>query len=84
MNEDAILTGSYKNRVLCPNPEDTCDFVRAAHLASTPFHGVTEQRNQLDGKPERKCSESKTALLNQQTVVREDPYAEDLFVKKLR
>lgn len=81
LNEEAILTGSYKNRVLCPNPEDTCDFVRAAHLASTPFHGVMEQRNQLDGEPERKCSESTTALLKQQNVVSEDPYAE--VVKKL-
>uniref|UniRef100_A0A6J0TSY8 Mitotic checkpoint serine/threonine-protein kinase BUB1 beta n=1 Tax=Pogona vitticeps TaxID=103695 RepID=A0A6J0TSY8_9SAUR len=83
LNEDAILTGSYRNKVLCPNPEDTCDFVRAAHLASTPFHGVTEQRNQLDEKPKGKCSESKTARLNQQTVVSEDPYTEALFVKKL-
>ncbi|KAJ7344863.1 hypothetical protein JRQ81_000813 [Phrynocephalus forsythii] len=83
LNEDTILTGSYKNKVLCPNLEDTCDFVRAAHLASTPFHGVTEQRNQLDEKPKEKCSESKTALLDQQTVVSEDAYAEALFVKKL-
>ncbi|XP_042328454.1 LOW QUALITY PROTEIN: mitotic checkpoint serine/threonine-protein kinase BUB1 beta [Sceloporus undulatus] len=81
--EDAILMGSYKNKTLCPNPEDTCDFVRAAHLASTPFHGITEQRSQLDDKPKEECPESKTTLLSQKTVVNEDQYAEALFVKKL-
>ncbi|KAH0620587.1 hypothetical protein JD844_021220 [Phrynosoma platyrhinos] len=81
--EDAILVGSYKNKTLCPNPEDTCDFVRAAHLASTPFHGITEQRSQLDDKSKEECPESKTTLLSQKTVVNEDQYAEALFVKKL-
>lgn len=37
LGEDAIITG-FRNVTICPNPEDTCDFARAAHFASTPFH----------------------------------------------
>ncbi|KAG8126197.1 hypothetical protein E2320_021288 [Naja naja] len=83
LSEDAIVTGLYENKTLCPNPEDTCDFVRAAHLVSTPFHGITEQRNQLGDKLEQECLESKTIPLNQQTVVREEQYEESIYVKKL-
>ncbi|KAL7992467.1 hypothetical protein Chor_016723 [Crotalus horridus] len=83
LSEYAIVTGLYKNKTLCPNPEDTCDFVRAAHLVSTPFHGITEQRNQLDDKLEQECLESKTIPLNQQTVVCEEQYEESIYVKKL-
>lgn len=39
LSEDAIITG-FRNVTLCPNPEDTCDFARAARLASTPFHEI--------------------------------------------
>ncbi|XP_008115060.2 mitotic checkpoint serine/threonine-protein kinase BUB1 beta [Anolis carolinensis] len=81
--EDAILTGSYKNKTLCPNPDDTCDFIRAAHLASTPFHGIIEQRSQLGDKTKGECQESKTTLLMQKMVENDNPYAEALFVKKL-
>lgn len=84
MSEDAIVTGLYKNKPLCPNPEDTCDFVRAAHLVSTPFHGITEQRNQPGDKLEQECLESKIIPLNQQTVVCEEQYEESIYVKKLR
>ncbi|XP_033001003.1 mitotic checkpoint serine/threonine-protein kinase BUB1 beta [Lacerta agilis] len=87
LSEDAILTSSYKNKTLFPNPEDTCDFVRAAHLASTPFHGITEQRNQLDDKLEDKSKEehpeSKPTSLSQQTILSENQYAEALSTKKL-
>ncbi|KAM6467555.1 mitotic checkpoint serine/threonine-protein kinase BUB1 beta isoform 1-T2 [Liasis olivaceus] len=83
LSEDAIVTGSHKNKTLCPNPEDTCDFVRAAHLVSTPFHGVTEQRNQLGDKLEQECLESKTTPLNQQIAVSEEQYDEAIYVKKL-
>ncbi|XP_053238149.1 mitotic checkpoint serine/threonine-protein kinase BUB1 beta isoform X1 [Podarcis raffonei] len=87
LNEDAILTSSHKNKTLCPNPEDTCDFVRAAHLASTPFHGITEQRNQLDDKledkPKEEHPESKPTSLSQQTILSENQYAEALSTKKL-
>ncbi|KAM3850905.1 mitotic checkpoint serine/threonine-protein kinase BUB1 beta [Vipera latastei] len=83
LSEDTIVTGLYKNKTLCPNPEDTCDFVRAAHLVSTPFHEITEQRNQLGDKLEQECLESKTIPLNQQTVVCGEQYEESIYVKKL-
>ncbi|XP_072284388.1 mitotic checkpoint serine/threonine-protein kinase BUB1 beta isoform X2 [Pyxicephalus adspersus] len=38
LNEEAIVSGSDRNKTLFAEPEDTCDFVRAAQLASTPFH----------------------------------------------
>lgn len=88
MTEDAIVTGSYKHKTLCANPEDTCDFVRAAHLASTPFHGVVAQRIPDPAFPQsvlkEDCPESKSAPLNQETLVCEGVYNEALCVKKLR
>ncbi|XP_048163839.1 mitotic checkpoint serine/threonine-protein kinase BUB1 beta isoform X3 [Corvus hawaiiensis] len=88
LTEDAIVTGSYKNNTLCANPEDTCDFNRAAHLASTPFHGVAAQRvpapafSQSELKED--SPESESAPLNQETLVCEGAYTEALRVKKLR
>lgn len=88
MTEDAIVTGSYKHKTLCANPEDTCDFVRAAHLASTPFHGVVAQRIPDPAFPQsvlkEDCPESKSVPLNQETLVCEGVYNEALCVKKLR
>ncbi|XP_050752802.1 mitotic checkpoint serine/threonine-protein kinase BUB1 beta isoform X3 [Gymnogyps californianus] len=87
LTEDAIVTGSYKNKTLCANPEDTCDFVRAAHLASTPFHGVVAQRVPAPAFSQsvlkEDCPESKTAPLNQETLVCEGAYNEALCVNKL-
>ncbi|KAJ7398576.1 Mitotic checkpoint serine/threonine-protein kinase BUB1 beta [Pitangus sulphuratus] len=87
LTEDAIVTGSYKNKPLCANPEDTCDFNRAAHLASTPFHGLGAQRipapafSQSDLKED--SPESKSAPLDQETLVCEGAYGEALCVNKL-
>ncbi|KFV04353.1 Mitotic checkpoint serine/threonine-protein kinase BUB1 beta, partial [Pterocles gutturalis] len=87
LTEDAIVTGSYKNKTLCANPEDTCDFVRAAHLASTPFHGVVAQRvpapDFSQSVQKEDCPESKSAPLNQETVVSEGPYNEAPCINKL-
>ncbi|KAM6069413.1 mitotic checkpoint serine/threonine-protein kinase BUB1 beta isoform 2-T2 [Theristicus caerulescens] len=87
LTEDAIVTGSYKNKTLCANPEDTCDFVGAAHLASTPFHGVIAQRVPAPAFSQsalkEDCPESKSAPLNQETLVCEGAYNEALCVKKL-
>ncbi|XP_060117325.1 mitotic checkpoint serine/threonine-protein kinase BUB1 beta [Heteronotia binoei] len=83
LSEDPIVTGSYRNKTLCPNPEDTCDFVTAAHIASTPFHGVTEQRSRLDDEPKEACPKPQAASLSQHTIASEDQYTEALFVKKL-
>ncbi|XP_064182060.1 mitotic checkpoint serine/threonine-protein kinase BUB1 beta isoform X1 [Anguilla rostrata] len=46
LNEDAII-GSYRNNTLCHIPDDTCDFARAAQLASTPFSGGQNHRLSL-------------------------------------
>ncbi|KFQ31305.1 Mitotic checkpoint serine/threonine-protein kinase BUB1 beta, partial [Mesitornis unicolor] len=87
LTEDAIVTSSYKNKTLCANPEDTCDFVRAAHLASTPFHGVVAQRVPAPAFSESVLKEdsleSKTASLNQETPVCEGAFSEALCIKKL-
>ncbi|OPJ74189.1 mitotic checkpoint serine/threonine-protein kinase BUB1 beta isoform D [Patagioenas fasciata monilis] len=87
LSEDAIVTGSYKNKTLCANPEDTCDFVRAAHLASTPFHGILAPRVPAPAFSQallkEDCPEPKAAPLNQETLVCEGAYSEALCVKKL-
>uniref|UniRef100_A0A672TSI0 BUB1 mitotic checkpoint serine/threonine kinase B n=1 Tax=Strigops habroptila TaxID=2489341 RepID=A0A672TSI0_STRHB len=85
--EDAIVTGSYKNQTICANPEDTCDFVRAAHLASTPFHGVVAQRIPDPGFSQsvlkENCPEAKSTPPNQEMLVCEGVYSEALCVNKL-
>uniref|UniRef100_A0A8C4XRJ7 Mitotic checkpoint serine/threonine-protein kinase BUB1 beta n=1 Tax=Falco tinnunculus TaxID=100819 RepID=A0A8C4XRJ7_FALTI len=87
LTEDAIVTGSYKNKTLCANPEDTCDFVRAAHLASTPFHGVLAQRVPTSafsqGVLKEGCPESKSVPLNQEALVCQGEYNGVLDVNKL-
>ncbi|XP_023658060.1 mitotic checkpoint serine/threonine-protein kinase BUB1 beta [Paramormyrops kingsleyae] len=55
LTDDAIVS-SYKNKTLCPSPDDTCDFARAAHLASTPFggsgSGLGASASSADGLPD--------------------------------
>ncbi|TKC36345.1 hypothetical protein EI555_015227 [Monodon monoceros] len=55
LSEDAIITG-FRNVTICPNPEDTCDFARAAHFASTPFHEMISLKD-LPSDPERLLQE---------------------------
>ncbi|XP_052442423.1 mitotic checkpoint serine/threonine-protein kinase BUB1 beta isoform X4 [Carassius gibelio] len=38
-SEEVIIKGHW-NKTLCRSPDDTCEFSRAAQLASTPFGGV--------------------------------------------
>lgn len=82
------MTGAHKNKSLCANPEDTCDFTRAAHLASTPFHGAAAQRVPAPAFPQSELKEDspecKSASLDQETPVCEGAYTEALSVKKLR
>ncbi|KAK7134091.1 hypothetical protein R3I94_015823 [Phoxinus phoxinus] len=47
--EEAIVNGHW-NKTLCRSPDDTCEFARATHLASTPFGGV--ERQKLPENPE--------------------------------
>ncbi|XP_068961833.1 mitotic checkpoint serine/threonine-protein kinase BUB1 beta [Petaurus breviceps papuanus] len=83
LSEDAIITG-FRNMPICPNPEDTCDFVRAARFVSTPFHGIVTQKH-LSANPERILQEDlqlKSMSINQQTVC-EVTYNQTLGTKKL-
>ncbi|XP_061226978.1 mitotic checkpoint serine/threonine-protein kinase BUB1 beta isoform X2 [Neopsephotus bourkii] len=84
--EDAIVTGSYKHQTICASPEDTCDFVTAAHLASTPFHGVVAQRIPDPGFSQsvlkENCPAAKSTPPNPEMVC-EGVYSEALCVNKL-
>ncbi|XP_076128972.1 mitotic checkpoint serine/threonine-protein kinase BUB1 beta [Alosa pseudoharengus] len=46
--EEAIIN-SHRNKTLSISPDDTCDFARAAMLASTPFGGVRGQSGSVTG-----------------------------------
>lgn len=48
LNEEAIVSGSHRNKTLFADPEDTCDFIRAAQLASTPFHKTKDELKESD------------------------------------
>ncbi|XP_061072937.1 mitotic checkpoint serine/threonine-protein kinase BUB1 beta [Conger conger] len=64
LNEDAII-GSYRNNTLCHIPDDTCEFARAAQLASTPFSGGLNRRPSLgmeSGLGEDLCAAGASAL----------------------
>ncbi|XP_007659318.2 mitotic checkpoint serine/threonine-protein kinase BUB1 beta [Ornithorhynchus anatinus] len=78
LSEEAIITGSYRNVTICPDPEDTCDFLQAAHLASTPFHGVVALNGPLAGDAKRVPQEAVGSH-----AVREATYPEELTNKKL-
>ncbi|XP_045143933.1 mitotic checkpoint serine/threonine-protein kinase BUB1 beta isoform X2 [Echinops telfairi] len=83
LSEDAIITG-FRNVTICPNPDDTCDFARAARFVSTPFHEIISLKN-LPSGPERLVQEEAAGVKTS-----EDPqtscgplYNQTLSVKKL-
>uniref|UniRef100_A0A672KCA9 Mitotic checkpoint serine/threonine-protein kinase BUB1 beta-like n=1 Tax=Sinocyclocheilus grahami TaxID=75366 RepID=A0A672KCA9_SINGR len=47
-SEEAIINGHW-NKTLCRSPDDTCEFARAAQLASTPFAGVERPKASESG-----------------------------------
>ncbi|KAK1338918.1 hypothetical protein QTO34_019586 [Cnephaeus nilssonii] len=83
LSEDAIITG-FRNITICPNPEDSCDFARAARFVSTPFHEIISLKD-LPSDPERLLQEEdldvKTSE-DQQTTCR-TIYSSPLSIKKL-
>ncbi|XP_043841669.1 mitotic checkpoint serine/threonine-protein kinase BUB1 beta [Dromiciops gliroides] len=85
LSEDAIITG-FRNMPICPNPEDTCDFVRAARFVSTPFHGIITQKHPLSASSERILQEEDLQLkrnsISHRTVC-EVTYNQALGIKKL-
>uniref|UniRef100_A0A671SUU7 Mitotic checkpoint serine/threonine-protein kinase BUB1 beta-like n=1 Tax=Sinocyclocheilus anshuiensis TaxID=1608454 RepID=A0A671SUU7_9TELE len=50
-SEEAIIN-SHRNKTLCRSPEDTCEFARAAQLASSPFAGVERTKASESGLTE--------------------------------
>ncbi len=50
-SEEAIIYGHW-NKTLCRSPDDTCEFARAAQLASTPSAGVERPRQSGSGLTE--------------------------------
>ncbi|XP_073732887.1 mitotic checkpoint serine/threonine-protein kinase BUB1 beta isoform X1 [Callorhinus ursinus] len=83
LSEDAIITG-FRNVTICPNPEDTCDFARAARFVSTPFHEIVSLKD-LPSDPERLLQEEDLAVkisADQQTACG-TIYNPTLSVKKL-
>ncbi|XP_036437729.1 mitotic checkpoint serine/threonine-protein kinase BUB1 beta isoform X2 [Colossoma macropomum] len=59
-SEEAIINGHW-NKTLCRSPDDTCDFARAAQLASTPFGGPVRQNPSEGGLMEDHEALNKTA-----------------------
>lgn len=84
LSEDAIITG-FRNVTICPNPEDSCDFARAARFVSTPFHEIISLKD-LPSDPETLLQEEdldvKTSE-DQQTTCG-TIYSSPLSIKKLR
>lgn len=84
LSEEPIITG-FRNVTICPNPEDTCDFARAARFVSTPFHEIVPLKN-LSPDSERLLQEEdldmKTCEDQQITCV--SSYNPPLSIKKLR
>nr|XP_033808955.1 mitotic checkpoint serine/threonine-protein kinase BUB1 beta isoform X2 [Geotrypetes seraphini] len=83
LNEEAIVT-EHNDKTLFPIPEDTCDFMRAACVVSTPFHGVTAQRVESEPDSGRTINETERQPLGEQTPKCVDSsFNQALGVKKL-
>lgn len=41
LNEEVV--SGHKNKTLCSSPEDTQDFVKAAKMASSPYHAMGQR-----------------------------------------
>ncbi|XP_060773915.1 mitotic checkpoint serine/threonine-protein kinase BUB1 beta isoform X2 [Neoarius graeffei] len=61
-SEEAIINAHW-NKTLCRSPDDTCDFVRAAQLASTPFSGPGRQNPSEGGQMEEHETLNKTGSI---------------------
>uniref|UniRef100_A0A452QHS4 Mitotic checkpoint serine/threonine-protein kinase BUB1 beta n=1 Tax=Ursus americanus TaxID=9643 RepID=A0A452QHS4_URSAM len=83
LSEDAIITG-FRNVTICPNPEDTCDFARAARFVSTPFHEIVSLKD-LPSDPERLLQEEDldVKISEDQQTACGTMYSPTLRIKKL-
>ncbi|KAG9460271.1 hypothetical protein GDO78_022976, partial [Eleutherodactylus coqui] len=77
LNEDTIVTGSDRNKTLFADPEDTCDFMRAAQLASTPFQKTKDELEQSG------ASDLGRVPPSEKTPVCEESYHQVVCPKKL-
>ncbi|XP_040267520.1 mitotic checkpoint serine/threonine-protein kinase BUB1 beta isoform X2 [Bufo bufo] len=77
LSEEAIVTGSDRNKTLFADPEDTCDFMRAAQFASTPFQKAKDELEQSDP------SDLERIPLREMTPVSEESYRQVVCPKKL-
>ncbi|KAI4895607.1 hypothetical protein NFI96_017029 [Prochilodus magdalenae] len=75
-SEEAIINGHW-NKTLCRSPDDTCDFIRAAQLASTPFGGPVRQNPSEGGQMEDCEAISKTV-----SVVSKEPNSDVIVETK--
>lgn len=84
LSEDAIIT-DFRNVTICPNPEDTCDFARAARFVSTPFHEIVSLKD-LPSDPERLLQEEDldVKISEDQQTACGTIYSPTLRIKKLR
>lgn len=71
------MSGSHRNKTLFADPEDTCDFIRAAQLASTPFHKTKDELKESD------LSDLGRLPLREKTPVYEESF-QQVCPKKLR
>ncbi|CAN2391065.1 centromeric, partial [Pristimantis euphronides] len=77
LSEDAIVTGSDRNKTLFADLEDTCDFIRAAQFASTPFQKLKGDLEHGDASDLGRVPHS------EKTAVCEEYYGEVVCPKKL-
>ncbi|XP_062857466.1 mitotic checkpoint serine/threonine-protein kinase BUB1 beta isoform X2 [Trichomycterus rosablanca] len=75
-SEEAIINGHW-NKTLCRSPDDTCDFVHAAMLASTPFGGPVRQN-----ASERAIMEQHESLNKTATGIFKEPNSEPIAEAK--
>ncbi|XP_073422846.1 mitotic checkpoint serine/threonine-protein kinase BUB1 beta [Dendrobates tinctorius] len=77
LSEEAILTGSGGNKTLFADPEDTCEFMKAAQLASTPFQKAKDEL-----KPTETSSQERMPL-REKMPVSEESYIQVVCPNKL-
>ncbi|XP_007891382.2 mitotic checkpoint serine/threonine-protein kinase BUB1 beta [Callorhinchus milii] len=82
LNEDLIVSSDLPNKTLGPYPENTCDFARAAHLASTPFHCNRLNEDQESAVKWDSINASKSAF-SSLSPLKESLFDQPLHLKKL-
>ncbi|GCB65991.1 mitotic checkpoint serine/threonine-protein kinase BUB1 beta [Scyliorhinus torazame] len=82
LNEDHFVSSDYPNKTLGPYPENTCDFMRGAHLVSTPFHRNPLTDDQESSTKQNSTDGNKNAL-SSLSPIKEPLFDQTLHMKKL-